>query len=733
MRKILSCALGLALLCPEVLAQPATPKDKPLDGDALQEVVVTGTGTSNLLKNTPVHTEVITRKMLDNYGGKSVEEILSGLTSSFAFNEGDMGSQMQLNGLGNNYILILIDGKRIHGDVGGENDLGLINPHNIEKIEIVRGAQSALYGSDAIAGVVNIITRKPATANGQTGLSLENATRYGSHNDLRQHNGIGFRIGNLQSNTTFQLQHNDGWQNTPLEYAEAKLLTDSRNKTANKYTNWQIAERLTYDYSKQLSLYANGSYYEKRISRPTDGHHPSCDVYTYDLKYRNASAAMGGSYKFKDAGGKDAKQSFLDFDVSWNKHAYYYLYTDTTLADGYYRGQFTAYLPYFPDQLNLQSDQQRVMANVKCVFYLPYSNTINTGIEYRYDYLHAPMRVISGKANDWTAAYYVQDEFNYVPWLNITAGLRLIENGAFGFRATPKVSVMLSAGDFRLRLGWSEGFKTPTPKELKYHYLHAMGSSMFYYMGNTNLKPQISNYLSANVEYRTNRFSFSVMGYYNALDNMITLVNVPVSEIPVDATTSFMGDGSMKVTPRMYKNAEKAKTYGIDVNASLNITKELSITANYSYLDTEADIYDSAKGTTHRVVIDGMAHHKWNAFANWDHAFGSSYRLGLNLSTRGSSKRYYQNDGDGKAFQIWRLNTTHSFPARSDSKRTTTYRVEFGIDNIFNYCDTTPHPYHLGTNTSGTTVFANFVIRFATGKKLSKNTIKTKNENNEED
>jgi outer membrane receptor for ferrienterochelin and colicins len=103
--------------------------------DTIPETVVTATGTLHLLKDVPVQTEVI-----------------SGLTSAFAFNEDDMGSHMQLGGLGNSYILILIDGKRIHGDVGGENDLSLIDPRNIEKIEIVKGASSALYGSDAING-----------------------------------------------------------------------------------------------------------------------------------------------------------------------------------------------------------------------------------------------------------------------------------------------------------------------------------------------------------------------------------------------------------------------------------------------------------------------------------------------------------------------------------------------------------------------------------------------------
>lgn len=129
-------------------------------GDTLAEVVVTATGTERLLRDVPVQTEVISRKMLESYGGRSIEDILGGLTASFAFAEGDMGSQMQLGGLGNSYILILIDGKRIHGDVGGENDLGLIDPQNIERIEIVKGAQSALYGSDAMAGVINMITRK---------------------------------------------------------------------------------------------------------------------------------------------------------------------------------------------------------------------------------------------------------------------------------------------------------------------------------------------------------------------------------------------------------------------------------------------------------------------------------------------------------------------------------------------------------------------------------------------
>ena len=97
--------------------------------DSLQEVVVTGTGTQHLLKDAPVQTEVISHRQLQQYAGRSIQDILAGLSASFEFGESDMGSQLQMNGLGNSYVLILIDGRRLHGDNGGDNDLGLIDPH----------------------------------------------------------------------------------------------------------------------------------------------------------------------------------------------------------------------------------------------------------------------------------------------------------------------------------------------------------------------------------------------------------------------------------------------------------------------------------------------------------------------------------------------------------------------------------------------------------------------------
>lgn len=662
--------------------------------DSIQEVVVTGTGTQHLLKDAPVQTEVISGRQLQQYAGKSIEDILSGLTASFAFNENDMGSHLQMNGLGNSYVLILIDGRRLHGDNGGENDLSLIDPHNIEKIEIVKGASSALYGSDAIAGVINIITKKHR----EQGVMVENTSRFGSYGDIRQHNGIALNFGKFSSYTNFQLQHSDGWQNTSEEALSQTEyhITDSRNKTVNRHTNWQIAEHLTYQLTPKIELYADGSIYWKRIYRPC-GKHPGVDVKTYDMQYNNASVSVGGKWKLNET-------DVITLDADWKRHAYKYVYTDTTLTDGYVNGRFTNYYPYFPGDVDLQSDQRLTHITLKGVFRLPYQQQLSAGFDYRYDWLEAPMRVNGGKATDNTQALYVQDEWALLNPLYLTAGLRLTRNEGFGTRLTPKLSAMLKVNDLRLRATWSQGYKTPTPKELHYQYVRNMNGVLLY-LGNSDLKAQTSNYFGLSAEYSIGNLTMTLSGYYNKVDNMIALVTIPASEAPGDLIVQY---DPRRV--RQYQNMEDAKTYGVDFTARYQ-TKHFTVGGSYSYLDTKAHQYDTEDEVMKEVTIDGMAHHKANWYATWNHDFTKCYHLGIGIYGRMSTKRYYQVDGDGKGYQIWRLSTTHQFGKN--------YRLEAGVDNIFNYVDKTPHGLHLGTTTPGTTVYASLTIRFNKGKKLT--------------
>ncbi|MBR4353047.1 MAG: TonB-dependent receptor [Bacteroidales bacterium] len=691
--------IGCALLLTHSLAAQSYLQD------TIPETVVTATGTQHLLKDVPVQTEVITSKMLENYAGRSLEDILGGLTASFAFNEDDMGSHMQLNGLGNSYILILIDGKRIHGDVGGENDLSLIDPRNIEKIEIVKGASSALYGSDAIAGVINIITRKHR----EEGLLLENSTRGGSYLDLRQHNAIGLKYGRFSSLTNFQFQHSDGWQNTSVEHTTGTQapVTDSQNKTVNRHTNAQVGEQLTFTASDKLEFYAGGTLYGKRIYRP-NGKYAQFDVHTYDLQYRNASASTGLRWK-------PNKTDVVTFDLDWNRHAYMYYFTATTLVEDYEKSKGTLYYPYYPylpDQTEMQSDQRRTMASLKGVFSLPADNLLNTGVEYRYDWLYAPNRVVGGTVSDWTAAVYAQDEWQRDFGHNriqLAGGARLTWNGQFGIKVTPKVSAMLALGlPWRIRATWSQGFKTPTPKELHYRYVKQM-SGTYLYLGNQGLRPQTSNYFSLGGEYTLSGLSINLTGYYNRVKDMITLVTIPNYEAPAEYIIQYD-----PIRTRRYQNVDDARTLGVDLSFRYSF-RDWAFGLGYSWLDTDANQYDAEHDRMRQVTIDGTAHHKGNLFVTWNHRFSPDYRLSAGLYGRMSSKRHYQIDGDGKGYQIWRISTGHDL---GHSTRTS-WRIEAGVDNIFNYVDRTPHGLHLGTTTPGTTFYLGLTVRFNQGRKIS--------------
>lgn len=693
MRQIWLAGLVLLSLSAEVSAQSNVAMQ-----DSIPEIVVTGTGTEHYLKDAPVQTEVISRKMLDSYAGATLEDILSGLCASFDFSAGDMGANMQLGGLGNGYILILVDGKKMHGDVGGQNNLGLIDPARIERIEIVKGAASALYGSDAIAGVVNIILKKH-----RENILIENTSRGGSYGEFRQSNTVQFKVGKFTSSTNFQLKHSDGWQNTTYEDPNRYEypITNSINKTVNRYTDWQVAQRFDYQVTKDLSLYADGSFYRKRIYRPCG----VPDYKTYDFLYRNSSVATGGKLKLKNS-------NSIMLDVNYDSHAYYYMYTRETWDKEYDDSGKEISFPYFPGDKGLQSDQSRLLLQLKGIFNLPYFNRLSVGTDTEINWLDAPRRLDEkDQVSDYTTSFYAQDEWTPIERLNITAGGRLTVNQNFGVRITPKVSALYKLGAFNLRATYSEGFKTPTLKELHYRYIRQM-SIISLNLGNTELDPQTSRYVSGGLEYNGTRFSINVTGYCNWVDNMITLVTIPLSQAPGDLVVTYD-----PARVRQYQNMDDARTYGVDVNAKWTPVQSLTLTGGYSYLDTEANQYDEEDQVRKHVIIDGMAHHRATVSAIWTHAWRrSNYRLGIGVYGRIQSKRYYQDDGNGKAYNLWRLNTCHQFKL---GKRWNA-EVNAGIDNIFNYYETTYHSLNYGTTTAGRTFYGSLMIQF--GQKKTKNT-----------
>ena len=131
-------------------------KDDPFN---LDQIVVTATRSQKKLKDIPVITQVVTSRQIEERGVSTIQELLQQEVPGLNFQEVGFGTDIDIQGLGSKHILFLIDGERIAGENGGNIDYSRINLYNVDRIEIVKGASSALYVSQAMGGVINIITK----------------------------------------------------------------------------------------------------------------------------------------------------------------------------------------------------------------------------------------------------------------------------------------------------------------------------------------------------------------------------------------------------------------------------------------------------------------------------------------------------------------------------------------------------------------------------------------------
>jgi len=698
LRNLYISGIILSIGCPLLTAQVNTNRQvsgmNPGDSISersvfLQEVVVTGTGTEHYLKDAPVQTEVISGSALKEYAGRDIEEVLGGLSSAFTYNRSDMGNNIQLNGLKNDYILIMLDGKRINGDIGGQSDLSRINMNNIERIEIVKGAVSSLYGSDAIGGVINFISKK-----NRDKFNITSTSRVGEYGDMNQSNSIGISHGKWNSNTTFALKHTDGWRNTSQEWYRGNLYENSVTKTINRSTNYTVSEDLNFQVSSKLSLNANFSFYEKWTFRPTGV--PQWRL--YDFYYRDQTYGGGAKYNLKN-------RNYITGDISYDRYDYYYDYTSREYTD--YFDENDDRIIYYPGDRILQTSQRRVLVNVKGVFYLGKSHTLNAGAEYIGDKLISPFRLEGDEASDFSVSGYAQDEWNITDKFNITAGIRYGIHKEAGHILTPKISGMYKVGDFNLRATYSRGFKAPTVKELYYHYYATIMSKYKAYYGDTNLDPQKSDYYAINAEYNRPRFKASVTGYYNHIRDMISLQTV---------ATSYEDKLLLVEETMKYVNLAKGRTYGIDITVDAELPYNIKVGGSYSYLDAKGQRTDDETAADYMkyVYINATSKHNATFRTSWNKSW-RAYKLGVNLTGRYQSKRYYISDGNTKAYQIWRLNTSHALLNTKKWK----LDLHLGVDNLFNYIDRTPFGHNRGTTSPGRNFYASVAIKFQNLHKLN--------------
>lgn len=653
------------------------------DTQLLSEIVVTGTGTEHYLKDAPVSTEVISGKVLRDFTGRDIEDVLSNLSSSFTYTGSDMGSSLQLNGLPNDYILVLLDGKRMSAGVGGQHDLSRINLQNIERIEIVKGAVSSLYGSDAIGGVINFISKKHKRE-----ISVSSYTRVGEHEDVTNTENVTLATDKFSSNTSFSTKHTHGWRNTTDEWHRNRLIHNSVTKTVNRSTNYSVSEQLAYDVNNHLQLSGDATFYQKWTKRPMG--EPNYRL--SDLFYQNQTYGVGAKYKFK-------QKHWISFTSNFDRFDYYYDYNSREYTD--YFDENGKRIIYWPGDRILQSSERRFINNLKGVFFLSKGHTLSVGMEYIWEKLVAPLRLNNDKAHAYNFSIYAQDEYNITDKLNVTLGARFGKNRDFPNTFAPKVSAMYKVNDRLIfRATYSNGFKAPTMKELYYHYYATIMSKYKAYYGDSNLKAQKSNYYSLQTEYHHDWFKFSVAAYYNGLRDLISL----------QTTATSYEDKQLLVEETMtYVNLAKAHTYGVDFSSDFILPLNLKLTLGYSFLYARAQRTDDEEATDYMkwVNMNATSRHNANWKLSWFKNF-TAYRLGVALTGRYQSKRYYTSHGDAKPFQIWRLNTSHGLL----NSKTLKIDANVGVDNIFNFIDRTPFGHNRASTTPGRNYYVSLSMKW---------------------
>ena len=623
----------------------------------LNPVVVTGSGHHQRLKSTATPVRVISSQEIREQGITTFDGALQRMMPQVSMAPNSMGSQLRLNGLGNKYILILINGQKLSGDISNNVDLNRINMLRVKRIEVLDGAASSLYGSDAIAGVINIITDQPT----QDLMDVTSDTRLSGHGVFTESVTLDIFKNGFGSYTSFTHDQADSYRNNDLEYLKGSD-TETQPSIAPLSTGYRaniIGQKFTYSPNQHLALNASLDYSYKITDRPN-----SRDDITggtdYEMRYKGFRWNVGGIYKFTS---KNSLQ--LDFVTDRFRYGKEYDVETKTNAVGDY----------------VQSKKQRMMeGQAKAILCLSRHSTTIFGADWRKDYLTATSGNIDQHV--YSLAAYAQHEMKFLKDFTATLGLRLTHHETFNQHLTPKATLMYAPGSFRFRVTYSAGFRAPGLDELYYHYFSVNRGKAQVSFGNQNLKPEKSNYFSLNAEYRNDMIAISLTGYLNRINDMVVKQNIDVD----DATRQMlMGEfpemtqeqADKMVSYARYQNSDKGDVKGVQLNVSANIFRDFNISANYAYT------YARSKSEDQWTVLERSIRHTATITANYHHSWGR-YGLNVNLNGRLQSKTYYTGTYENApGYGVWNIQTTHSF----DIVKWALLEPSLGVDNIFDRVD----------------------------------------------
>ncbi|WP_297998745.1 TonB-dependent siderophore receptor [uncultured Phascolarctobacterium sp.] len=701
-----------------------------LDEYSLDAVVVTATRTEMTVKEAPSAVEIVDSKKLEQTQAKTLHDALKGALGVNVFNDFQGRSNVSIRGSKSRHVLIMVDGKRLGGELSYNSanawDVDRIRMEDVEKVEIIRGPAGALYGSDAIGGVINVITKTPekttASVNYEYGWyedgkgagyksnlylqgaekqysykvsaglnnsrpyqisAVDEANFYGEEQPLSLNVGYTFDNGNKLSFDFSRLK-----EDTHRTYLSKKKMTDTFSLTGteavfnkNKRTDYAVTYQGSDDINNWL-FRAYKSVFDKEYAKNTK--YPSMGGGSMGGGSMGGGSMGGGSMGGGSMGGGSMGGGSMGGGSTGGGMPGGSTGGMTGGGSGMGGAMASLIRP-------INDDVKRTLSVFEGnnSWTLSDKNKLTAGFEYRQDKsegtrLKKANTSLSGNAytardraeiNYWAA--YVQDELKPTEKWLIIPSVRFDHSDKFGNEVTSRIATTYNAADdVRVKAVVGQGYKTPTVNEL-YHfwemYSQVGRNEGEFYVGNPDLKPEKSLSYELAIEKDWGDKTTVHFGLFrNELKDMIQEFDTGMKT--TDNPTLYPGIGKDRIMT--YKNIPEATMQGAELSASHKLAKDIYLNAGYTFLDAK----DKTEGTRlldtsrHQVTI-GVSYQPENIYA-WDVSFDlvSNFNYYYRDNERSTMKNPVY---DTKNFTIANIMTSKYI--NKDTK------IYLGIDNISNH------------------------------------------------
>lgn len=603
----------------------------------LDEVVVTGTRTPKFLKDTPIQTRVINAKEIARLDATNVQDLLQqelpGVEFTYAMNQ---QTHLNFSGFGGQGVLFLVDGERLAGETMDDVDFTRLSMDNVERIEIVKGAASALYGSNATGGVINIITKKS-----QKPVTLNVNARYAKHNEQRYGGTFGLNGKHWYNMFTVNFNQMDNYDVHSASNPVTRIIsTVYGDKTIN------FKDQLAWSPNKNLHLSGRAGYFFRETVRSAD----------QPERYRDFSGGLGMQWNISEHDDFQASYAFDQYDKSD--------YQRITKLD-------------IRDYSNVQNSL-RLLYNHR----FDRGDVLTIGSDFMHDYLYnTNLENETRNQNTW-------DLFGQYDW-RISDQWEAVGAVRYDYfsdgkesHVTPKLNVCYKPiYNLSIRAGYGMGFRAPTLKEKYYNFDMA---GIWIVEGNANLKSEVSHNFNLSAEYSKGHYNLTGSVYYNKVKNKLA-TSAPYFKTPND-----------KLPYLPYANLDDYSVCGGEIGAQAKWNNGLGARLTYAY--TKEQLAKDKDGHTINNQYIPAREHALNARVDFDKQFSKKY--GLNIALQGRVLSGVENVEYKDYYDVSKGTITVEYPAYTIWKLSVVQRVgnavkvTAALDNVFGY---KPKYYYLNS------------------------------------